>query len=71
MVAVRTCIPTVGDASDRFMAVSTTRSGTGTGRVKLERFAHPRVAFFKSAGTAMRECMLRPTEGSQWFVWSN
>ena len=48
MVALRTCIPMVGDASDRFMAVSTTRSGTDTGSVKLERFSHPGLEFCKS-----------------------
>ena len=62
IVALRTCIPTVGDASDRFMAVSTTRSGTDAGRVKLERLPYPGLAFCKSrAGLARRECIHRPT----------
>ena len=47
-VALRTRIPTTGDASDRFMAVSATRSDTDTGRVKLERFSHPGLEFCKS-----------------------
>lgn len=70
MVALRTCIPTLGNivALGRSMAISTPRGRVGIGRVMLEGFSSRRLAFCKlvTAGTVSHGCVFRLAQRSEY-----